>query len=495
MFDKIRLTFKTTAIYSIGNIATKLVGIILLPLYTAHITVADYGLLGILEISISILTQVLMFGQHQAYVRFFCRGDKNPTQKDILYTLLIFLLFVGLVLNIFGNLWADKLAHLFDKPEEFKLYIHISLLIIAVRLINKLVLSSFRAKENASLYVVSNVTKLVVTLCLNIYFVAFLKIGIKGILYSYVIGEIIMSLLIFPKLITDHKFFFSFSSLIKAIKFGSPLIFVALGGMFLSMGDRYILKFLGNYEEVGLYNLGYKIANILSIFLIQSFQLGIQPIAYKMFKQKGDKRFYSKMLTYSMFVLTWAGLGLAIIGKELIKTLALNSDYWIAYTIVPYIIFGLLFSGARAVVNIGLYITHKTSSIAINTICAAVLNILLNFLLIPKFHMLGAAYATIISFIVLYFLSYRAAQKQYKIPYENKKLMLLIILWIVLISISSLTNSFTICIRILIKILIFVSFPFILYLFNFFEPVEIRRILGSLRKWKNLKPLTHRKKE
>ncbi len=495
MFEKIKLAFKNTAIYSIGNITTKIIGIILLPLYTAHISVSDYGILGILEISILILTQVLMFGQHQAYIRFYCKEENKSNKRDPLFTLFLFLFGLVLLINLFGHVFAENISRLFYNPKTFQLYIHLSLIIIALRLINKLFLSSFRARGKALLFALSNISKLVCTLGFNVYFVAFLRIGVKGILYSYIIGETVLLIILLPQIISSIKFEIDLNILKKSLIFGFPLIFSALAGMLLNMGDRYILKFLGNYREVGLYNLGYKVASVLTIFLIQSFQLGLQPIAYSMYQKKGDKRFYSKMLTYSMFVLTWAGLGLAIIGKELIKTLALNPDYWLAYTIVPYIIFGLLFSGARTVVNIGLYITHKTSSIALNTIFAAVLNIILNFLLIPKYHMLGAAYATIISFIVLYFLSYRAAQKQYKIPYENKKLALLIALWVVLILLSSLINSLTIIVRILIKIFFISSFPLILYLFNFFEPAEIRRIRGSLKKWRNIKNHKHKNKE
>ena len=70
MLDNIKYTFKHTVIYSLGNIATKLIGIILLPLYTRHITVTEYGVLGILEITIMILTQVLILGQSQTFLRF-----------------------------------------------------------------------------------------------------------------------------------------------------------------------------------------------------------------------------------------------------------------------------------------------------------------------------------------------------------------------------------------------------------------------------------------
>ncbi|MCK4339519.1 MAG: polysaccharide biosynthesis C-terminal domain-containing protein, partial [Candidatus Cloacimonetes bacterium] len=112
------------------------------------------------------------------------------------------------------------------------------------------------------------------------------------------------------------------------------------------------------------------------------------------------------------------------------------------------------------------------------------LNIVLNFILIPKYKMIGAAVATLISFTALYLVTYFVANRFYKIPYENMKLLKMLVLAIVLFFLSTLTADFNILSRILIKITIIISFPFILYFFNFYEQIEIIRIKGALRKWR-----------
>lgn len=487
MLGRIRNTLKHSAIYSLGNITTKLIGIILLPLYTKHITVSEYGVLGILEITIMILTQVLILGQQQAFLRFHDIEEYRNNRKTTLFTIFIFIIGISIFFNLIGQCFTTKLASLFTKPTDFTIYLRISFCIIALRLTNKLFLSVLRAKEKSTFYVIGNILKLAIVLGFNIYFVAFAKIGVKGILYSYLIGDAVLFLILFPNMISEMIPKFDSKILKSALTFGFPLIFTALAGMLLNMGDRYILKFLVNYKEVGLYNLGYRIAGILNMFIIQSFSMSLLPIAYKMYGQKGDKRYYSKMLTYFVFVLFWAGLGLALFGKELIKALALNPDYWLAYTIVPYIILGYIFSGAKSILNLGLYLKKKTKYIAYNTIGAAVLNIGLNFILIPKYKMIGAAVATVISFIALYLVTYFIANRFYKIPYENMKLLKMLVLAIVLFFLSTLTANLDILPRILIKVAIIISFPFILYPMNFYEPIEIKRIKQSWQKWRNPK--------
>ena len=490
MLTRIKATLKHSVIYSIGNIATKLIGIVLLPLYTKHITVSEYGVLGILEITIMILTQVLILGQSQALLRFRDLEEYKAKRKSILFTIFIFLFGIGFISNLLGQNLASPISSLFFQPSQFTIYFKLCFYIIFLRIINNLFLSVLRAKEKSVFYATANIIKIAIILGFNIYFVAFAKIGVKGILYSYLIGDGLLFLILFPNMISEMIPKFDSKILRAALTFGFPLIFTSLAGMLLNMGDRYILKLLIDYKEVGLYNLGYKVAGVLNVFLIQSFSLALLPMAYKIYGKKGDKRYYSKMQTYFVFVLLWAGLSLSLFGKELIRILALNPDYWVAYQVVPYIILAYIFSGAKYIASLGLYLKRKTKYIAYNTIGAAILNIGLNFLLIPKYKMIGAAIATLISFVVLFFATYFVSNRFYKIPYENMKFLKMLVLAVVLFSLSTLTASLNILPRILIKIAVIISFPFILYPFNFYEPIEIDRIkqgwykLTGLRKIK-----------
>jgi O-antigen/teichoic acid export membrane protein len=275
---------------------------------------------------------------------------------------------------------------------------------------------------------------------------------------------------------------FDFRVLTATLAFGFPLIFASLANVLLNMGNRYLLKLLADYREVGLYNLGYRVAGILNMFLIQSFLLALLPIAYKIYGQEGDKRYYSKMLTYFVFALSWVGLGLTFFGKEIIEVLALNPDYWPAYRVVPYIVLAYIFSGAKAIADLGLYLKSRTDYIAYNTIGAVVLNVGLSFALIPRYGMIGAAVATTISFAALYVVTCFIANRSYRIPYENLKLLKALILAIALFFLSTLTVDLDMFPRILTKLGILISFPLLLYIIGFYEDIEIQKIEGACRR-------------
>jgi len=486
MLHNIKKTVRHTAVYGFGNIAAKAIGVILLPVYTSHVSLSDYGVLGIVEVTILILSQVFMFGLGQAYMRFYNSDEYGEKREELFFSSFAFLVNIGIVLNIAGNAFLPYIVG----NAELIFYFRFALIIIALKLVTTLFLNVLRSGQKAVLYTVANLLKLFTTLVLNIYFVAVIKIGIKGIIYSMLAGEAVMLIVLLPFMLKLLRPVIVLSPLKAAVIFGFPLVFSSLAGMILNMGDRYILKMLVDYREVGLYSLGYKIAGVLNMVLIQAFLLSIRPISYNMYGKDGDKRFYSKVLTYFVFILVWAGLGISVFSKEIVHLFARSADYWPAYRIVPLIIIAYIFSGARSVVNMGLLLKKKTLYIAVLTAAAAFANIGLNFLLIPKYKMFGAAAATIISFVVLFISTHIMAGRYYKIPYENGKLFLMFSAGTALFFGAQFiqTNNFTI--TVICKLLLVLIFPFVLFVFGFYEKVELD-ILKSLFK----KRMINRKKD
>lgn len=270
---------------------------------------------------------------------------------------------------------------------------------------------------------------------------------------------------------------FDYFTFKTSLYFGLPLILAGLTHMLLNMGDRYILKVFINYNEVGLYNLGYKIAGILNVFYIHSFQMSLLPIAYNTVGQKGDKRFFSKMLTYFSFVLIWSGLALSILVRDIFEIYpGKETAWWAAYSIIPVIVFSYILSGIKMVLNLGLYIKKKTNLIAYSILGALIINILLNLFLIPHFRMMGAAIATVIAFFILTITTYLLANHWYPVPYEIEKLIKMLIVAILLFFTGFLTTNLAVIIRISIKIVMIGLFPIILYFIHFYEEIELQRI-------------------
>ena len=479
MLPVLKRTITHTAVYSLGNIAAKLIGVILLPVYTTHISLADYGVLGIVEVTVFILSQVLMLGQGQAYMRFYNAGEYKPFRERLLFSAAVVLIGTGLLLQAAGH---AVLPHIVGDTALLQ-YLYLGFMVVGFRILTTFFLSVLRSQERPVLYAVSALIKIAVTLVLTIIFVVSMNLGVTGILRAMVIGDAVMFFILLPVMAKRMKASFSIRPLKAAMLFGMPLVINSLAGMILNMGDRYLLKILVDYQEVGLYNLGYKIAGVLNMVLIQSFLLSIRPISYSLYGKDGDTRFYSKILTYFVFVLVWSGLAVSLFSREVVHFFARSPDFWPAYNIVPLIIVGYIFSGARSVVNIGLLLKHRTRSLALVTGAAAVVNIALNLLLIPQYGMYGAAIATILSFIILYVLTHVLAQRALPVPYEHKKLLIMLASGAVLYLVPVYACSQGTAVCYIAKITAISMFPVILYIAGFYEPVELERMKALVKKF------------
>ena len=135
----------------------------------------------------------------------------------------------------------------------------------------------------------------------------------------------------------------------------------------------------------------------------------------------------------------------------------------------------------------GLHIAKKTRIIGIIVVFATITSFALNMLLIPVWNITGAAIATLLSQFIYWYACYYYSQKVFYIPYEIRKITVLLITGAVLSFSSLFLNGLDLLPRLIIKTGCVVSFPFILYLFNFYEPVELQAIRGFVVKWSKIK--------
>jgi O-antigen/teichoic acid export membrane protein len=203
-----------------------------------------------------------------------------------------------------------------------------------------------------------------------------------------------------------------------------------------------------------------------------------------------NMRFYSKTNLYSSYVLMLAVIAVSLFSYEVIKVISRSTEFWQAFVIVPLLSVSVFFVNMRETTGFGLTIKKKTGIISIIVVFSSIINIMLNILLIPKFNIIGAATATILTNIFYWYLCYHFSQKAFFIPFELRKILILLITGILLSFSGLLLTDLQIVLRLIIKSLILISFPFLLYLFNFYEPAELQAISGFFKKWSDLKNLS-----
>lgn len=486
MISKLKHTFKQSFIYSLGNLATKVVGLILLPLYTSYLSTAQYGVLALLETTSLFIVVVFSANISNAMMRWWADARDADNKKVYVFTGFIFIVFSVLFSNLFLQPFSKMFAVSLLDDDVFSIYFNILFVSIAFDILNKYIINLARILEKSVLFVIVSSAKFIVILSLNIYFIVVLKMGVKGIILAQLIGNTLGFILLLPVLSKNIILKIDLKALKQMLAYSIPLAFTALSMVLFSMGDRYVLKFLMGKEEVGIYGLAYKIAGFLNFFVLQSFQMGFLPVAYKMYKEENSTRFFSKITTYLTIVLTFGALGLAMFAPEFVKVFSpTNMKYWAAAPYVGLIGFVVILNGIRYMFAINFQLAKKTAVVPFIVISFALLNILLNFITIPIFNIYGVIISSIISSILMNIAYYVFGRKYYPVKYEIIKIIIIILIGIGLYLLTYLFKEQGFWLNIGLKSIIIFVFPIIILFGGFLEPIEKERVSQIWAKWKN----------
>ena len=486
MLKTVKSIVKNSAIYGIGNISSKLVGFILIPLYTKHLTVYDYGILSIIEITLQLLVSVIGLKVYSALLRWYWDKNYLRQQKSMFFTAFFFVLLITVSIILGSAVFTDKIAYLLFGETKYSDLILLMLLSAGLQINIQMIQTLMRIQEKPVLYSLSSLSRLIITLFCTIYFIVYLGRKVEGIYEAQIIGQVVFFLFTTWYIAKNFAFKIEWSILKEMLTYSFPLIFAEIAGVVFVITSRFCLKFLTNLEEVGVFSLGFKVANTIKVLVVTSVMLAITPIIYKKMDDPDNKRFYSKIMTYFCFGIMFFVLGLSILGKESIKFLAQNHDYWDAYKIIPILSFSVLFAMLKDISLTGLHITKKTKVIAGLIIIMSLINVALNIIFIQVLASIGAALATLVAQILFFLVVYQYAQKYYPIPYEITKIMKMILVSIILYLLSTLTDPFSLIYRLTIKCVLILLFPIVLYFWNFYEEIELLRLTQSWKKWRNI---------
>jgi len=487
VLDSIKSTLKNTAIYSIGNLSVKLVGIVLLPFYTNphYLTIDAYGALGLFEAINQILVIVLGLGLYNSLIRWYYDIKSEKEQKELVFSIWVGTALATIPITILILLFNRPLTHLTFGNDKYTYEFTLLLIGTALQVIGMIPMALMRMQEKAGLYTTSNVVRLGTMLAATLILLLYFKRGLAGILEAQIIGNVAYFIVITPYSLRNISFRFRPSLFRPLLSYGVPIMFAALASIALTTVDRFIINGFYGLDQVSLYSLGVKVANVVKVFIIGSVSLALSPMIFKKMNDPDNKRFYSKAMTYYGFGIMICILFLSLFAQEAIKVLASSTYYWKAFGIVPVIAFSFYFSALRDVAVTGIHLTKKTRILTAITFTTAIVNLILNFALIPWLKSMGAAIALSFSQFFFFVASYFFSQRQYHVPYEISKLIKMFLVGVGLFFLGYLCSGLHLWLRLTLKLLLIMSFPFLLYPFNFYEPIELQRIGEIWRKWRN----------
>jgi O-antigen/teichoic acid export membrane protein len=489
MLKSIKISFKDTIIYGLGNVAVKVVGLLLIPVYSdkKYFSIDEFGILGMLEVTALVLTATLASGLPQSLTRWFWDKDHKDNQKGIFFMslstqLVVSLLFCLILIPLSGNLSSFIL-----KSPDWSVVITLVIISSGIQSVNNLINTLMRLQSKSLLYSITNLIKLFSVLSLTIYFIISKKMGLEGIYLAQVIGNSLVVLILLGYTIRNSRVFFDLSILKSMNVYGFPLLLANISAALLSVIDKASLNSLTVLKSVALYTMATKVTSVLKLVLVDSMKLAVGPMMIRRMDSPDNKRFYSKVLLYSSYILMFGIVGISLFSYELLKVISSSKEFWGAVAIIPVLSLSIFFVNMKEVTVYGLHIAKKTKVIGLIVVFATVISLGLNLLLIPIWDITGAAIATLLSQFVYWYACYYYSQRVYYVPYEIRKISIMLITGAILSFSGILINGMDLIPRLILKSGIVISFPFILYLLNFYEPVELQAIRGFVTKWSKLK--------
>lgn len=488
MFKDLKNTIKHTFIYSLSNLSIKLLGLILMPIYTNYEYVAreEYSVFALLEVTSQILIAVFGLALFQGFNRWYWDKNYKDKQKSLFFTILMASCFLVLLMYAALLPASGKISSLLLGNASYGYVFMIMVVVSGLQIIQNIPNTLLKLQSKSVYYSVMNIIKLVFVLGLTLFFVVVNGRGIRGIYEAQLISSIVYLITLSPYIRRNIKLVFEKLMLKEILTYCAPLMFASISGMLLSAFDRYCLSFMGYNKDVGIYANGFKIANTIKVVVIASVQLAINPLLYKKMNEEGNERFYSKVLTYFTYGIIMVVLFVSLFSYDILSILTVEKDYLRGLYVIPLISFGLLFGMMKDTVVIGLHINKKSKIIGKIIVGVAAINLVFNLIFIPIWGIIGASIATVISQILFFVIVYKAAQKEYHIDYEIKKILLMIFTGGLIYALSLLSSYMNIYVAAIYKLAIIALFPFCLYLFGFYEKVELERIRTGWNKWKDL---------
>ena len=485
MLKDLKKIFTQSVLYGLGTMAPKLAGLVLIPLYTRHFPLRDFGIIGLLDSTAQIVTGIFGFALYQGFFRWYFDKAIQQRRRSLFFSLLLVHLLIAVAGVVLFWPLCDSLSQMLFNHQGYAYVVKMMIIASLFQMVVIMPSTLLRVQEKAGLYTVGNLIQMGVMMLFTILFIVVFRQGVEAIYHAQILGLSTYFILLLRYILRNCEFRMEWQLLRDIFRFSLPLFLSTIAVVLLNQTDRYVILHYGQLGDVGLYTLGFRLSNTLNIILVASISFAIQPLIFKKMDDPENKRFYSKLMTYFVFVVMFFVLAMTFFGKEIVKLFSLRQEYYDAYRVIPLLSFAILFNMIKDVAMIGLQITKKTGIIAWIVVGVSISGILFNLILVPLFQNQGAAIARVMASALFLVLVYYYSQQHYSIPYEVKKLVIMILVGALLYLPVTLVNESGLAARLIVKAALIISYPFLLYFMGFFEAVEIRSLQGAWKKWRN----------
>ncbi len=472
----IRKLISHSAIYWFAIMISKMIGFLLIPLYTRYLEPADYGVLEMLVLTVDVLSLVLGLQLIHAVARYHDAAETAEEKQRVISTSIIIVATLAIFFYVSLSFIADKVSLLIFDNTDFTYLFQTVFITSIFSVITQIPLLYIRIQDRSRLFVVITLTQVLLTVCLTVWMVVFLEMSIFGVLLANAIvsGGVCLVLLYWTMKSVGVRYDAAVAK--EMVVYSAPLIPGVIGLFILNSSDRFFLNEMTSLVEVGLYAIGYKFGFLISPLLIGPFLLVWSAKMFEVYRHPERDEVLNKVLTGLGFMLVFFALSLSIFIDEILQVMT-PPQYHAAAVVVPIIAFAYVMNGLARVMATPLYAEKKTGVIGYIHSSAAVICLLLNYIFIQMYGIIGAAVATLLSFSYVFIAMFVMSQRLSTVRWDWFGIVKLIFISMIFLGFGEVFSFESLLLNLTYKIILVAVFILALVAVGFVSKRDIKAII------------------
>ncbi|MGI5906295.1 MAG: lipopolysaccharide biosynthesis protein [Candidatus Pararuminococcus gallinarum] len=389
--DKYKRLISNTAIFAIGTFSSKVLVYLMMPLYTRVLTTGEYGITDLVVQTGNLLLPLVSLGIINGVVRFGL--DRSVRKSDVFSTGILSIVAGFIILLLFSPL-INQIRYVSD-------YTFLMYLFVFMSSMRSLCSQFVKARNLVRLYAFDGILSTATTILFNILFLVGFRWGAMGYILAIICSDTLSVVFLFITAKLNRYIRFKGMDTITSramLGYSLPLIPNTVFWWIITMSDRYIVAYMVGSDANGLLAAAYKVPtliNLVSSIFMDAWQLSA------MTEERSREKFFTKVFRMYGSLVFMAGSGLILFSK-LITKIMVSNEFYTSWQYIPFLVMATVFS---CLVNFlgSIYMVQKKSLlILLTTAVGAIVNIVLNFLLIPIWGVTGAVFATFIGYFVVF---------------------------------------------------------------------------------------------
>lgn len=391
--NKYKSLVKNSFLFAIGSIGSKTISFFMLPLYTRYLSTSDYGQIDVFQTTITLLIPIVTLQALEAVFRFSVDIKDKDTASKVITN--------GIFLSIIGVFITLLLFPIFNSIKPFSSYTYLFYLIMFLTAIEGVIRQFVRGMDKINLYVCVDIAHTVSFVIFNIIFLIKLRLGINGYFISIVLAYFVSTclLIIFSNIFQYIAFrAFNKSFLKTMLLYSIPLIPNGLMWWIINVSDRYMLTYFLGFDATGLYSVSSKFPSMITM-INSIFFMAWQLSAMKEYGKTGYSQFYGNIfsvLSTFLFII----IAFILLMLKPFMNILVAEAFFESWKYVPFLLVGAIFHAFSSFFGTNYTASKKTIGAFTTTVVGAVINILINLILIPKWGIQAAAFSTMMAYFI-----------------------------------------------------------------------------------------------